>query len=267
MNDINIDTLLYECLQYHIVVDYKSSIHQKVIFYLLKSDVQHNIKNINLADLVDKLIFWYQNQFDCHTDASVLTSDNLNKFVKFLVHIKKDLEYIYELKEKESITKTDDMAIKDFIDLISQRLQKIFPLNFLYCIEFFKWVWNKKIAVLESYHHSVPPVGKFAKEIQSSLYKNTVNNKAGHTVFNHNFNIANVDQIDNSAFQHLQDALSACYEAFIYLENNPQINEVILKPQNSYYRRLQHTTILENGYLSESRGEGSTRSVVVLRKN
>lgn len=61
-------------------------------------------------------------------------------------------------------------------------------------------------------------------------------------------------------------AIQECNEAFAFLQSNPQEEKVILKPQNSFYRRIQHQVIVSNDYDSESTGEGNERSVVVWRK-
>jgi hypothetical protein len=61
-------------------------------------------------------------------------------------------------------------------------------------------------------------------------------------------------------------AIQACNEAFAHLEANPNEEKVILKPQNSFYRRIQHQVIVSNNFHSESIGEGHDRAVAVWRK-
>lgn len=74
-------------------------------------------------------------------------------------------------------------------------------------------------------------------------------------------------QQDRAADQQLKDlALKECTDAMDFLNSNPNEKEVTLKPQNSFYRRLQHKEIVANGFESKSAGEGHDRSVVVMRK-
>jgi len=62
-------------------------------------------------------------------------------------------------------------------------------------------------------------------------------------------------------------ALSECNEAMAHLNSNPGEEQYVLKPQNSFYRRLQHQHVVSQGFLSESTGEGKERAVAVLRKD
>lgn len=49
------------------------------------------------------------------------------------------------------------------------------------------------------------------------------------------------------------------------LNKNPDLEEYRLAPTNSFYRRLQHKQVKQEGLFSTSAGEGHDRSVVVLR--
>jgi spoIIIJ-associated protein len=51
-----------------------------------------------------------------------------------------------------------------------------------------------------------------------------------------------------------------------HLDQNAGEESVTLKPQNSFYRRLQHQKIVDSGFHSESTGEGKERTVVVYRR-
>ena len=62
-----------------------------------------------------------------------------------------------------------------------------------------------------------------------------------------------------------RESLREVLQAVQSLNENQDIQEVPLAPANSYYRRLQHQQIKDEGLASISRGEGQERSVVVIR--
>lgn len=55
-------------------------------------------------------------------------------------------------------------------------------------------------------------------------------------------------------------------EAIKTLKNDSSQSEMVLKPMNSFYRRLQHQCVVEAGFNSTSVGEGPDRAVRVSRK-
>jgi hypothetical protein len=61
-------------------------------------------------------------------------------------------------------------------------------------------------------------------------------------------------------------ALADVQDAIKRLASEPGLDEVTLKPANSFYRRIQHQNIVDAGYSSFSVGEGSERAVKVSRK-
>lgn len=64
----------------------------------------------------------------------------------------------------------------------------------------------------------------------------------------------------------LDAALDEVREALGRMKAEPGLSEILLKPTNSFLRREQHTVVVENGFNSESRGEGNDRTVVIKRK-
>lgn len=61
-------------------------------------------------------------------------------------------------------------------------------------------------------------------------------------------------------------ALAEVNQAIDSLKSNSSIDEVTLKPANSFYRRIQHQQIVDAGFHSFSVGEGPDRAVKVARK-
>lgn len=61
-------------------------------------------------------------------------------------------------------------------------------------------------------------------------------------------------------------ALAAVDEAISRI-NSGEVEEVFLKPMNSFYRRIQHQYAVDKGYESCSVGEGNERGVKVAKKN
>ena len=50
------------------------------------------------------------------------------------------------------------------------------------------------------------------------------------------------------------------------LKRDKKLTEVELPPMNSFYRRVQHKHIVDNGFDTQSIGEGADRKVVIKRK-
>lgn len=56
-------------------------------------------------------------------------------------------------------------------------------------------------------------------------------------------------------------------QAIEQLRSNADVGEVTLKPNNSFYRRIQHQAIVDAGFHSQSVGEGPDRAVKIARKD
>jgi predicted RNA-binding protein Jag len=54
-------------------------------------------------------------------------------------------------------------------------------------------------------------------------------------------------------------------KAIARLKEDSGLQEVLLKPQNSFIRREQHVVISDAGFGTESRGEGKERAVCIIR--
>ena len=62
-------------------------------------------------------------------------------------------------------------------------------------------------------------------------------------------------------------ALRDVAKALRNLRSDPGLETCILKPINSFYRRLQHQAAADEGFGSESVGEGPDRAVKIIRKS
>lgn len=94
------------------------------------------------------------------------------------------------------------------------------------------------------------------------------NNGGNHNRQRHNHNQENVG---NGAGRRPGDpereaqAIRECRDALTILRSDATQQAITLQPQNSFYRRVQHNHISENGFFSISVGEGKERSVQVHR--
>ncbi|MCY4443564.1 MAG: hypothetical protein OXC44_02040 [Proteobacteria bacterium] len=55
-------------------------------------------------------------------------------------------------------------------------------------------------------------------------------------------------------------------QAIASLKEDKKLKEIVLAPQNSFYRRIQHQHVVDCGFASSSTGDHKKRSVKVLRK-
>lgn len=65
----------------------------------------------------------------------------------------------------------------------------------------------------------------------------------------------------------LKAALEDCKKAIETLNNDSNMHELSLPPQNSFLRRHQHTFITDAGFDTDSRGDGDQRHVCVIKKS
>ncbi|MGE0171468.1 MAG: R3H domain-containing nucleic acid-binding protein [Oligoflexales bacterium] len=65
--------------------------------------------------------------------------------------------------------------------------------------------------------------------------------------------------------QYQAEALADVDNAIQQLNGDSNLNEVKLKPRNSFYRRIQHQKVNDAGFESTSVGEGAKRTLVVTR--
>jgi hypothetical protein len=73
-------------------------------------------------------------------------------------------------------------------------------------------------------------------------------------------------EIDEKTEAQLQgEALADVSDAISQLKSDTQLTEVRLKPRNSFYRRIQHQKVNDEGYESTSVGEGPKRTLVITR--
>jgi hypothetical protein len=94
------------------------------------------------------------------------------------------------------------------------------------------------------------------------------NNKQNRFSNNNSNNNNNKPDFNSEEHQVRQEqALKECDVAIEKLNTNSDLDKILLDPQNSFFRRLQHERIKEKGFFSESSGDGKKRSVVVSRNN
>lgn len=71
---------------------------------------------------------------------------------------------------------------------------------------------------------------------------------------------------DEQTLKMTEAALAEADQAIASMRADASIEEVTLKPTNSFYRRIQHQQIVDAGFHSFSVGEGADRAVKVARK-
>ena len=71
---------------------------------------------------------------------------------------------------------------------------------------------------------------------------------------------------DEMTQRQTETVLQEVEKALETLRRQPDIQEIRLAPQNSFYRRIQHQKIVDAGFISQSVGEGSDRAVTIQRQ-
>jgi hypothetical protein len=73
-------------------------------------------------------------------------------------------------------------------------------------------------------------------------------------------------QKDDDTNRNTELVLAEVEKALEKFRQQPDLKEIKLTPQNSFYRRIQHQKIVDAGFISQSEGEGPDRAVTIQRQ-
>ncbi len=166
-------------------------------------------------------------------------------------------------------------AISDQWKSIFKVLNQKLGLLGSYAEQFLRWSYSNPVEeVVEP--GSRPPVGKYAPPLmprdkrpngranprQDSFSKR---GKPEHKPQNKELKKPSHHKKTNDHADGKGQALKEVEQALDSLRNDGSVQEIILKPTNSFLRRLQHQVAVDSGFKSESTGEGPDRAVKISR--
>ena len=236
------------------------------------------ISEKNLAQCLLSMAVWYRDRFPVLASNDPLDEEVLNEVVPPLCAFNKDIDAIYKLKVEEDLpcyeASVGNLKVWDDIDEVVGNLYGNYHSYFM---RYIQWSHASE-KELEIEPGSRPPIGKFAprqpRDRDRGGRSEGRNDRGGRGQRNdrggrneRGGGRKKFKRNDKSSMHLEKAALTDVDNAIKNLEQDKEIEEVTLKPTNSFYRRLQHQTVMEKGYHSFSVGEGQDRAVRVARKD
>ena len=296
---VGIDYFLYSCFEFEstckalprtIVGDDR----WPVMLGLLEGE-RGEFDDLTISELAEKMADWYAEKFPYLTAANPVNFRTLAEVVPATVMMAKDLDMIIKEKTGSSIPTFKTANKSDVWQLIEKTLEKKLTKHAYFFSRYLKWVHaQEEENTIEIGNR--PPVGRFApsrgrstpqgrgggrsgnsksygnrqhfgNSSQGGNQKNNRNEKRGRSEFRHKKDSQDDkfhrDRKRDARLE--QESIKQVIRAVQILNQQPDLGEYRLPPANSYYRRLQHKQVKEEGLFSSSAGEGQERAVVITR--
>jgi len=282
------------------------SIQWPTIQDLSPEDLVDEVNSQKLDDLLADLMSWYAANFPDLATAEAWDFQKLPVVAPALVSMVSDVVFIHEQKTKAKLATFQENAPSSDWVLLSGLIDRFFARKQHLISKYLEWMFGEN-KDHRAEIGSRPPVGRFAppfnrNRTSSSPSSGPNNRKSGganssargndsrparprnNNRDKNSFNgsgprkdgpkrggrndFKGKNRPNKKADAELEaKALSECNDAMAHLNSNKGEEQYVLKPQNSFYRRLQHQHVVSQGFLSESTGEGNERAVAVLRKD
>jgi len=260
-------------------------------------------KESSFSSKLNQMLEWHYGHHLGHLADKGLSISNLTYVTLHMAHLEKDFKRV--CSESGMLDVRDgrplQVALNDLCSAIDQIFSK--PLKDLSKI-FFSWLYSKpKLSVVD--FNQVPPVGRYARMVinardrqpsaSPSTPEKAAPNDAGALSEPREVSTTSQDpsrrrdpdshpdrnvrpkppRHDRGPRDRKPDqekdleqeaaTLALVDQAIASLADNLSLQEIILAPQNSYYRRLQHQKAVDAGFISDSVGEGKERAVKISR--
>ncbi|MEI8024737.1 MAG: R3H domain-containing nucleic acid-binding protein [Pseudomonadota bacterium] len=260
-------------------------------------------KESSFASTLTQMLEWHFSNHLADLANKVLSISNLTYVSIHMAHLEKDFRRL--CLESGMIDTRDGRPLQVALNDLLMAIDKVFSKYIKDLSKsFFTWLYSKpKLSVVD--FNQVPPVGRYARmvinarnrspsshpetqekssEIEVAVPSDAVEGRrpsreasprkeaVGTPDRNARPKQARVDRgprerkPDQEKDMEQEAATLALVDVAIQsLSSNLDLKEVVLAPQNSYYRRLQHQKAVDAGFISDSVGEGKERAVKISR--
>ena len=244
------------------------------------SESSQEVGDTSLADSVAKICGWYKNHYPQLASDKTLDYQTHGAMIQGFVLLKLDLDKLLKKEFTRIPFRTLEEQNKKTWDTIDQNLNECFPSYSKFMIKYLEWHYQE--TKRKAYDlKSIPPTGRFIGILKRNF---------GHQAFyssrdrDHDKSYRGARPQSGGRSYHKSDrrpqrntddgstkredekkALQEVQEALKKFEKNPSLKVITLKPQNSFIRRVQHKKVAENGFVSNSVGEDSKRSIQIKR--
>ena len=232
----------------------------------------------SFKELLEQIVTWYHGKFPPLSETNKLDMENLADIVPAFVLLTQDIDNMINTKTGEYLPAFDQSQETNgpIWDDIHAAFQSKFPHLHDIFLKYLHWSHASQPVEIDIPIGSRPPVGRYTPNFRrmssppsdrkpnrgrpndkrSTSGNKPHDNKRSHKDSKHD------KKPDQKAEQ---ESLKQVLVAVQKLNENSELDEYRLPPANSFYRRLQHQQIKEEGLFSKSAGEGKDRAVVVLK--
>ena len=271
--EVPLDYFLYACYETEKLQDALQDDSPKIpqwpeIQGIDKENLPDDIEHSKLEELVEDLLGWYCANFPDLSSNEIWSFYNINSVTPPLVAMGRDVELLFEIKSDSKIPvyDTDQDTLDAFWVRVEGLLAQFFNSKQELMSRYFEWCFGKEPKV-EPNLGQRPPVGRFAPNFRGrkpggphqgsggggGFHKKNDHGGKGKRGDNRGrrdgknrhsggggkkFN--NRDRRGKTDPELEAVTLGECDSAFSKLEQDPGLEKVVLKPQNSFYRRLQY---------------------------
>lgn len=262
--EISRDYFLYNALQYESCLGVENS--KK--FVVTSSWIQRQNKIADFATDLPRMTAWYRQNFP------VLKANDPLTFANFYFYLPVIIDYIAEARRLWELTHDKPPPVYDDKDSFWAGLLTLLQTEISYghlVIPYLHWRYGEKKAV------SIPadqiPPNPFAERRSFSDRRGSGDRKERRSRKEFSERKGRVNRHDIPAHQDVRvttnltvEMTNEIQEAVTLMKKNDGHPGVILKPANSYYRRLQHKMVSNMGFTSVSVGTSrENRSVKIVR--
>jgi len=260
-------------------------------------------KETSFVSALSQMLEWHFDNHFRDLAKNALNLANLTYVSIHMAHLEKDFRRI--CSTYGMIDSRDGRPIPAALNDLILAIEQIFSTNLKDLSKsFFTWLYSKpKLSVVD--FNQVPPVGRFARMVINARNRQPSSSpafqekpfeiEAGPEMGDNENRRPTRDaslrkdpdsspnrnarpkqaRLDRGPRERKPDqekdmeqeaaTLALVDQAMQSLSANLDLKEIILAPQNSYYRRLQHQKAVDAGFISDSVGEGKERSVKISR--
>jgi hypothetical protein len=257
------------------------------------------LKTMELKGLMSRMSLWYAAQYPEMVEETPLDHIMLNNIVEPFMKFTLDVADLVLLKTGKALPSHNDDSDESRAvwATIKTVLKEDFPGYWAYFDRFLRWAFAD-VEPEEIEEGSRPPVGRNMPNFRGNRpqqggqqhrghqqgggqnHRQGQHQKGGHRDNRdqrgggnnhrpqhkkHGGGGGNNPQNQQADAETEKQALAAVDEALARI-NKGEVEEVFLKPMNSFYRRIQHQYAVDKGYESCSVGEGNERGVKVSKK-
>ena len=268
--EVSKDYFLYSCWEEEVTQQAMEDDYQKSLRWPSLHQTEFMLEAGNAQ--LEALFQWYKETHPLLSDAVPLIYEKLPYFLTPFAYFLFDLKMYLGLRCSAQRGVPDDALLQAMLGFT----EVYFPRHAAVMGAYMTWSLQKPAK--ESYDlASFPPVGRYAK-----ILRKFQGRFQGAAPFSGNRGPSSGSHSGNRGPTHSRDrhprahnpgdeaatevGLKEVERGIASLTADVALAEIILAPQNSFVRRLQHQRVLDRGFTSHSTGEGDLRTVVIDQK-